>query len=133
MEWSTAENGWQGSRYGRGGEHDDGGSIQPLPFRSIILPSPPPPLFLSLCLSDWVAQNETKSFQEILHARKHKWAATVCSVLPCLNCLPACLPGCFKRLEINPELGWGRCQVIFRFGMHAICEKLLRASFATKA
>ena len=36
------------------------------------------PLFLSLRLSDWLAQNETKSFQEILHARKHKWAAAVC-------------------------------------------------------
>ena len=41
------------------------------------------------------------------------------------------LPGCFKRLKINPDQEG--CQVIFRFGMHTICEKLLKMKFATKA
>ena len=72
MGMVNGQNGWW-----VGGAADREGKLRAiqllLPFRSIMLP-----LFLSLRLSDWLAQNETKSFQEILHARKHKWAAAVC-------------------------------------------------------
>lgn len=76
-----------------------------LPFRSIMLP-----LFLSLRLSDWLAQNETKSFQEILHAREHKWAD--CRCLPRTSCLDA-----LKDWRLREG-----CQAIFRLGMHPVCK-----------
>ena len=72
MGMVNGQNGWRvGGAADREGEVE--GDSAPAAFSVHYAP-----LFLSLRLSDWLAQNETKSFQEILHARKHKWAAAVC-------------------------------------------------------